>query len=189
MEKLKPCLKIALSAVAICICVAAPAGWIAVAETPSAGQGPSPEVQKLGYFVGKWSGAVEVKATQLGPAAKFIEAADSDWMPGGSFIVMNWTETFPTGTGTTLMVLGYDSTEKLYTFNTFQNTGEAASAKGTVDGDTWTFKGTSKLDGKPVQSRFSMKELSPSLCATKLEYSADGANWTTVMEGRITKAK
>ena len=88
---------------------------------------PGAETKRLGYFVGKWSGEVEVKPTQFGPEGKFTESADSSWMPGGFFIVMHWLEKMPTGQGRTLMVLGYDATEKVYTFNTFQGTGEAAT--------------------------------------------------------------
>src|SRR5580704_10038589 len=150
---------------------------------------PGAETKRLGYFVGKWSGEVEVKPTQFGPDGKFTESADSSWMPGGFFIVMHWLEKMPTGQGRTLMVLGYDATEKVYTFNTFQGTGEAATARGTLEGDTWTFYGESPMGGKPMKSRFSMKELSPTSCRTRLEVSPDGTTWTIVMEGKITKAK
>ena len=152
-------------------------------------QATDPEIQRLGYFAGKWSGRVEVKATASGPASKFTEAADSDWMPGGRFIVMHWTVKTESGEGASLMILGYDANERVYTFNTFSGSGETASAKGTVQGDTWTFYGDSVGGGKTTKSRFSMKELSPTSCGTKFEISSDGTAWTTVMEGRITKTQ
>ena len=36
---------------------------------------PGAETKRLGYFVGKWSGEVEVKPTQFGPEGKFTESA------------------------------------------------------------------------------------------------------------------
>lgn len=157
-------------------------------RTTRAGQSADAEIKKLAYFAGKWSGEVDVKATQFGPASKFTEAAESDWMPGDHFIVMHWIVKTQAGEGTSLMILGYDSKEKRYTFNTFAGTGETASATGTVEGDTWTFYGDSIANGSTTKSRFSMKALSPSSCATKFEISPDGTTWITVMEGRISKA-
>jgi hypothetical protein len=178
--------------ISIIVCIAAgfsnAGGRLHLARAIIARQDTDKEIQKLGYFAGKWSGEVEVKASQSGPASKFTEAADSDWMPGGHFIVMHWIAKTQAGEGTALMILGYDSKEKRYTFNTFSGTGETAAAKGTVEGNTWTFYGDSISNGATTKSRFSMKVLSPTSCATKFEISEDGTTWTTVMEGRISKA-
>jgi hypothetical protein len=185
---MKLLLRIVVLAMALWLSVGLARTGMAAAQSPAAGPKPGAETQRLGYFVGKWSGEVEIKPTQFGPGGQFTESADSSWMPGGFFIVMHWLEKMPTAQGRTLMVLGYDAIEKVYTFHTFQGTGEAAAAKGALDGDTWTFYGESPMGGKPMKSRFSMKELSPNSCRTRLEVSSDGTTWIIVMEGKITKA-
>jgi len=154
---------------------------------PPQGPKPGPEVQKLGYFVGKWRGEGEMKPGPFGPGGKFTEMEDAEWMPGGFFVTIHADEKFPMGDGKTLMVLGYDPEQKVYTFNAFNSMGLAEAAKGTLDGDTWTWLSELNMGGKIMKSRFIMKQLSPASYSTRFEMSADGTTWSTIMEGNTKK--
>lgn len=157
------------------------------AQAPPQAPKPGPELKRLNYFAGKWRSEGEMKPGPFGPGGKFTESEDAEWMPGGFFLLIHSDEQTPMGNGKTLMILGYNSEKKVYTFNAFDSMGEAETATGTVEGGTWTWLSDSTLMGKQVKSRFTMKELSPTSYTTKFEMSSDGGGWTTIMEGKTTK--
>jgi len=150
---------------------------------------PGPEHKRLAYFVGKWRGEGEMKPSPFGPGGKFTESQDVELMPGGFFLLIHSDENTPMGNGKTLMILGYDSEKKAYTFNAFDSMGQNETATGTVEGDTWTWRSDSMMGGKPVKSRFTVKELSPTAYTTKFEMAGAGGAWNTIMEGKTTKIK
>jgi len=158
-------------------------------EPPTQAPTVGPEVKKLGFFVGKWHGEGELKPGPFGPGGKYTEDQTSEWMPGGFFVVIHADEKSAMGNGTMLMVLGYDQDQKSYTFNAFNSSGEAETAKGTFDGSTWTWASTFNMGGKQLQTHFIMKVLSSSSYSTKFEMSQDGATWTTILEGKTTKVQ
>jgi len=150
---------------------------------------PGPEHKQLAYFVGKWRSEGEIKPGPFGPGGKFTESQDVEWMPGGFFLLIHSDETTPMGNGKSLMILGYDSEKKAYTFNAFDSMGQNERATGTLEGDTWTWLSDSTMGGKPVKSRFTIKKLSPTAYNTKFEMAGEGGAWNTIMEGKTTKIK
>jgi hypothetical protein len=150
---------------------------------------PGPELKRLGYFVGKWHGEGEMKPGPFGPGGKFTESEDVTWMPGGFFLIINADEHSPMGDGKALMIMGYDSEKKQYTFSAFNSIGQNEVATGAVDGNAWTWLSDSVMGGRAVKTRFIMKELSPTSYTTKFEMSSEGGPWTTIMEGTTTKSK
>jgi hypothetical protein len=150
---------------------------------------PGPQHQRLDYFVGKWYSEGEMKPGPFGPGGKYTETEDSQWMPGGFFVAIHLDQKTPMGDGKTLMILGYDAARKVYTFNAFDSQGQAETATGTLDGDTWRWSSELNMGGRPVKTRFTMKELSPTSYSTRFETSPDGAAWTTILEGKTVKAK
>jgi hypothetical protein len=85
--------------------------------------------------------------------------------------------------------MGYDSKEKLYTYDEYNTMGVHQVSKGTVSGDTWTWTNDSDFGGKTIKGRFILKELSPKSYTFRYEISNDGNAWTNVMEGRSTKVE
>ena|SRR5215469_10885287 len=164
------------------------ASAVCLAQAPQMPK-PGPEHKRLAYFVGKWRGEGEMKPGPFGPGGKFTESEDVEWMPGGFFLLIHSDEGTPMGNGKTLMILGYDSEKKAYTFNAFDSMGQTEAATGKLEGDTWTWVSDSMMGGKPVKSRFTMKELSPTAYTTKFEMSSDGGAWNTIMEGKTTRVK
>jgi len=147
---------------------------------------PGPELKKLEYFSGNWTCDGEVKAGPMGPGGKMTMSEDAKWMDGGFFVVTQSqfkSATMGSGSGTSF--LGYDSGMKKYTYNEFNSMGEATQSFGTVDGDSWTWIGDTKMPAG--KGRFTEKILSPTSYTFAFAMSSDGSNWTPIMDGKCTK--
>ena len=150
---------------------------------------PGPELKRLDYFSGTWTVQGDMKPSQFGPGGKMTETEHNTWMEGGFFLLSHVDFKGDMGAGTGLSLMGYDSREKVYSYDSFNSWGEAEHAKGTVSDDTWTWLSESKMMGKPTQTRFTIKEASPDSYTFKFEMTgADGA-WSTIMDGKATKNK
>ena len=164
---------------------------LGVLQAQQAGKAPKPgpEHKKLDYFVGKWRGEGDMKESPFGPGGKFTGTETCEWFSGGFFVVCRSEGKGPMGEMKGLGILGYNPEEKKYTYYGIE-TGMPAgeSATGTVQGNTWTWTGQSKMEGKVIKNRYTMKETSPTSYTFKFETSTDGKTWTAVMEGKDTKA-
>jgi hypothetical protein len=149
---------------------------------------PGPEHKRLNYFVGKWTGAGDSKESPFGPAGKFTFSESNQWFPGGFFVVTHSDYKGPMGTAKGLAEIGYDSEAKAYTYHAIDSMGFEISAKGQVEGDTWTWQSESTMGGKPVKSRFTIKELSPTSYTMKFEMPDEKGAFQTISEGKATKA-
>ena len=109
-------------------------------------------------------------------------------MPGGFFVETRTDGSGPMGTLKSLAIWGYDAAAKMYTYDAFNNFGEAEHFKGTVQGDTWTWTTEAMMDGKQTRLRFVAREMSPTMYTMRFEMST-GGDWATVMEGKCTKSK
>src|SRR5271155_3975667 len=158
---------------------------VAAAQNPPVPK-PSPELKRLEYWVGNWTTEFEFK-TGSGPAGKIIGKVHEEWLPGGYFVVSRAEWTGAMGSSTELSVMGYNADEKVYTNYDFNGAGIATHSQGPLNGDTWTLVGTSKMGDKKVTNRFTVKEVSPTLCTFKYEMQPEGGDWVTVMEGKSTK--
>ena len=146
---------------------------------------PGPEQKRLQYYAGTWSTEYEMKPGPMGPGGKTSGTDQSQMLAGGFFLVTHTEGHGFMGELHEVAVMGYDTAGKVYTYDSYNNFGEAVHFKGTVQGDTWTWMSEG---GTPVKMRFIAKEVSSTLYTMKLEMMA-GANWATVMEGKSTKAK
>jgi hypothetical protein len=119
---------------------------------------------------------------------KITENTHAEWMDGNLFLIEHSDgDMGPMGKIKELAAMGYDSDKKVYTYRAFSSTGEAESATGTVDGDTWTWLSDEHFGGMTMKGRFTMKVLSPTSYTMKYELSQDGTKWMTGMEGKATK--
>ncbi len=149
---------------------------------------PAPELKKLDFLAGDWTSEGTMKAGPDMPGGKFTMTTHAEWLDGNFFLIEhNHGDMGPMGKITELSALGYDTDRKLYTYNAFNNTGQAESATGTLNGDTWTWLSDEHFNGMTMKGRFTMKVLSPTSYEMKYELSQDGTNWTTGMEGKATK--
>lgn len=159
----------------------------AVAQAPQMPK-PGPEIKRLQYYVGTWNAEYELKPGPMGPGGKITAVDQSRMMPGGFFVETRTDGKGAMGVLKGLAIMGYDAAEKVYTYDAFNNFGEADHFKGAVQGDTWTWTSEGKMEGKQTKMRFTAKEVSPTMYTMKFEM-ATGGDWTTVMEGKATKAK
>jgi len=149
---------------------------------------PAPELKRLDYFAGTWTLEGKMKAGSIGPGGRMTETDRNQWMEGGFFLIVRSEFTVDgIGAGTGVAYLGYDSHEKVYTYDEFNTTGEAIHSKGTADGDTWTWSGERKTSGEITKTRWTVKIVSPTAYDFKFGISQDGATWNTVVEGKATK--
>jgi hypothetical protein len=152
---------------------------------------PAPELKKLDYFVGTWKSEGELKPGSMGPGSqggKFSEVTHSNWMAGRFFLVENTTASGVMGHLVEVAYLGYDSQTKNYTYDAFNNLGEAEHSKGTVEGDTWTWTSTENMGGQPMKGRFTITVTSPTAYSFKFEIApASGGDYSTIVEGKATK--
>jgi hypothetical protein len=164
-------------------------GASVVAQQPRSTPEPTPEHKKLSAFVGTWKDEAEMKPGPLGPGGRMSLTETCEWFTGGFSIVCH-TETFAgVGNLKTLTVLTYDPDEKVYRSYEFNSIGQCNSAKGTVDGDTWTFNSESKRGAKPIKNRFTIKLSSPDSATMKSEVSVDDGPWTLFMELKCSRAE
>jgi hypothetical protein len=158
------------------------------AQTPQPPK-PGPEHKKLEYFVGKWTGSGEMKATPFGPAGKMSSSDTCTLFQGGFAVVCNSTGTAPTGPMKSIGIMGYNADQKVYTYYGLDNSGMIATtvAKGTVQGDTWTYTDEAPMAGKTIKSRFTLNIKSPTSYTFRWEMQGADNKWMPVMDGTSTK--
>ena len=151
---------------------------------------PWPELKKLDYFAGDWLQVGDEKAGPWGPGGRVTMHDHGTWMEGGYFIVIHSTWTGLKDQGTGIELLGYDPTDKVYTYDEFYSQGEAVHSKGRVEGDVWTWSMNDvKRGGQMVKARQVYKIISPTMYTFRVEISSDGgATWTLEMDGTARKA-
>jgi Protein of unknown function (DUF1579) len=151
---------------------------------------PGPEHKKMDVFVGSWTLDGDMKPGPMGPGGKMNEKEKCEGMEGGFYVVCHASYTSQSmGNGVGLSVMGYSSDDKAYTYREFSSDGEFVDARGTIDGDTWTWNSDNKMAGMTSKGRFTVKLTSTTSYNFTFEMSQDGTKWMTIMEGKATKAK
>lgn len=152
---------------------------------------PAPELKKLDYFAGSWSYEATIAPGPWGSGGKFSDTVTTEWLKNNFFLITHSDFTLPAelgGAGTALGVLGYDDDKKAYTEERFDSNGRHEIITGTLNGDTWTWTGQNNYNGMTIQSRMTIKAVSPTSYTSKYEISADGgANWMPFWDGKATK--
>jgi len=152
---------------------------------------PAPELKKLDYFTGAWTTEATIPSGPWGNGGKFTDNVSAQWMKGDFFLVAHADFSLPAelgGAGAGISIVGYDSDKKVYTEERFDSLGRRVVMTGTLDGDTWKWTGENNMGGMTINSRITMKMVSPTSYTSKYEVSADGgSNWLPFWEGKATK--
>jgi len=150
----------------------------------------SPEVQKLGYYIGSWEGHGETKAGPLGPAGKLSSHMSCKWFAGGFQVVCEGEETGPSGKRGFLNILAYDEEAKAYTEYSISSMGETEYDRGgSLVGNKLTFLVDSGAGGKASKFRYTEVHVSPALLTYQAEIGAGDGSWTKLAQGEIRKVK
>jgi len=169
--------------------------WLAaLAAFDSAAQAqppaPSPEIQKLGYYVGTWKGEGEAKGGPLGPAGKLSSTTTCEWFAGGFHLVCRGEESGPTGKRTFLGIRAWDAAAKAYTEYGISSFGETEYVTGgTLVDNRRTFVVNTESEGKPLALRYTEVQVSSKLFTYQAEVAIDNGPWTTIAEGKVTKVE
>jgi len=150
---------------------------------------PGPEHAKLGYFVGKWVSEGDMKPSPYGPGGKFTFTESCEWYSGNFAVVCNTEGQMFGATVKGHSVMSYDMGAKNYVYFETNSMGENNVARGTVDGDTWTWTGEAKMEGKTLHSRFTLKRVSDDVSSYKFEMGGGSDALALVMEGKQTRQK
>jgi Protein of unknown function (DUF1579) len=151
---------------------------------------PGPEVKKLDYFVGTWMAEGTITQGPWGAGGKFSSTETSEWMDGNFFLVSHGDFKMPPeigGDGKETSIMGYDTNENVYTFDSFNSQGRSEHSKGSLSGDTWTWTSSQVYGGQDIKQKMMLKTISPTSYNMKFEISMDGTNWMPFMEAKITK--
>ena len=106
--------------------------------------------------MGDWKSDGELKANPFMPAGKYSSDDECKWFEGGFAVVCESEGKNPAGAPTkSIGIIGYSGEEKAYTYYGVDNSGMVPTtvAKGTVQGDAWTFTDESKFGGVDQQSQ------------------------------------
>src|SRR5574340_622422 len=103
------------------------------AQAPTAK--PGPEVQRLGYFVGRWSLAGEFKTEPLG---KYAGTMACEWFEGGFVLICKGSSDGVRGAGSEMHILSYSAQDKAYNWYSVGTMGAARMVRRmTVEGKKW----------------------------------------------------
>ena len=159
------------------------------AQQPTGTPQPSPEHLRLAAFLGTWQDEAEMMPGPFGRGGRMSLTETCEWFTGGFSLVCH-TETLRFMDHLkTLTVLTYDPEERVYRLYEFNSVGWSNVAKGTVDGDVWTFNGESKIGGKLIKSRSTITLPSPDSAVMRSEVSVEGGPMTLLMELKGTRVK
>ena len=161
----------------------------ALAQAPAAPPKPGPEHKQLSYFEGKWTTEGEQKANPFGPAGKFTSNDVCEWVLDGFFLQCTSVGKDPVGSMKGIGLMGWDAENKVYIYFGADNRGFGGPGEGTLKGKVWTYTSSMKMKGKTINSRWSSTEISPAEYTFKWEMADEKGNWTTMAEGKSTKAK
>jgi hypothetical protein len=145
---------------------------------------PSPELKKLDYFVGNWKTEAQMKPGRFGPGGAVSSTERIEWQQGNFFLVGNVDYRSSMANGVELFVMGYDPVKKVFTYTSFNSSGERESATGTFDGYAWTWLSGAE---SPMKWKYVETVVSPNSYRIKFDMSQDGSTWATVMEGTAAK--
>ena len=151
---------------------------------------PGPEVLKLGYYLGTWTGHGQSKGGPFGPAGELSSTTSCEWFTGGYQLVCRGEESGPTGKRQFLNIKAYDEEAKAYVEFGVSSQGESEySTGGTFAGNQRIFVSNIDMDGKPVKIRYVEEQKSPTSFTYQAEASVDGGPWTTIAEGEVRKTE
>jgi len=157
------------------------------AQTPA--RKPAAEQTRIGYFAGRWNFEGETRPSPMGPGGKSAVTETCEWFAGGFHLLCRSEGTGPMGAMKGQSIMGYDPSEKAYTYHAISSLGDGFFVRGTVSGKVWTWNSESKVDGKLMKARVTITEQSQTSYAFKMEASFDGGAWAVVDEAKGTKVK
>jgi hypothetical protein len=153
----------------------------------SAGAAPLPPEKRLAYFAGTWDYRFEMRPSPFGPGG-LVTGTDRDEILTGGFQLLRRYETQgPFGRLEGVEILGWDAELGSYFQRGFDSEGRTHVYRGSVTGDTWTWTFEARAGDRDYRARITICQVSPGEQRYRSEISEDGEDWTTVLEGVLTR--
>jgi len=125
------------------------------------------------------------------PAQKGISTEDCRWVAGGFSVLCNITGKFVGRKVSTVALLYYDSSSKVYHYVSIDNGGEVQTSTGSVNNNIWTWAGENSWGGTVTRTRYTMKPISKDSFEHTLESGDSESSMKPFMSGkkaRVTAA-
>jgi hypothetical protein len=150
---------------------------------------PGPEVERLGFFVGKWKTSGELKESPFMPAGKYTEKSTCEWFSGKFSVVCKIKGKGPMGPLEGLGIMGWSTEEKVYVYYGVDNSPMAWASvpRGTFADGVWTYDDESKMGGKMVKSRYVIKQTGKNSYSGTWSVMGPDGKWQLVMEATSTR--
>jgi Protein of unknown function (DUF1579) len=177
-------MKLVTTASLVCLFLSA----LAVAQPPQQPT-PTPQHQRMNYFVGNWQAKGMMKLSPKGNPAPFSLTETGEWVTNGFFVETKTSMKSPLGPINSVRVMGYNPEDGLYTYNVYNSLGEHQMATGKLQGNTWTWTSEQKLNGVVTQARYTINTVTPDSYTFKQEVATPGGGWVTVMEGKASRTQ
>lgn len=159
-------------------------------KVPTASVAPdaSPELKKLGDIVGGWKfdGTFKTDPEAAGGAVDLMFTCG--WFVGGRQVVYRFSGTMAGMPFEELGVYTYDPKAKAYAYYGITNDGTAAPGVITIKPESWLHAYDVQVGGKPARAHFTLSNMSAAGGDWRYEISIGGGPWTTMGEGKYTKA-
>jgi hypothetical protein len=150
---------------------------------------PTAEHQKMGYFAGDWKMQGTTKISPNAPGAPFTSTEHGEWVSGGFFLETHSSMHSVMGDVRGVRVLEYNPADKVYTYNAYNSLGEHQMATAHVLDNIWTWTSEAQMNGLIAKGRYTITVVSPASYTFKYETLTQTGTWSTVMEGKATRAQ
>ena len=114
----------------------------------------SPEVERLGFYVGVWNETGEMRDDPAKPFAAISGGETCEWAAGGFAVVCQEKTAGPGGGWEGVYILGYDSEAKQYSVHGIEKPGSSMHAVGQIEGDRWIWVTDPAPDGSQLRFTF-----------------------------------
>lgn len=114
----------------------------------------SPELQRLGFYVGRWTETGQMREDPSQPFKAISGGETCRWAAGGYAVVCEEKMTGPGGGWDGVYILSYDAAGKQYHVYGTEKPGNNMHAVGQVDGERWVWVTDPAPDGSRLRYTF-----------------------------------
>ena len=147
---------------------------------------PSVEVQKLAFYVGRWSEAGQMRDDPAKPFKNIAGGETCSWSAGGYAVMCEEKTTGAGGGWEGVYILSYDAATKQYHVHGTEKPGSNMHAVGRIDGNRWIWLTDPAPDGS--RARYTFAPAGNSVRTLAVDVGAK-ENWSRIVNIKYTARK
>lgn len=153
--------------------------------TTSGAQQParSPELERLGFYVGRWSEAGQMRDDPAKPFLPIAGGETCSWAAGGYAVLCEEKTTGQGGGWEGVYILSYDPTAQRYHVRGTEKAAADMHAVGHVEGDRWIWVTDPGPDGS--RARYTFEPAGDGVRTMSVE-AGDGQSWAPIVSVTYT---